>query len=56
VKRVVVLRSPAFDAGTLGAIQAVAPSFGVELTPVGDGDGDEIERGITAFVRGPTDG
>jgi putative ABC transport system substrate-binding protein len=56
VKRVVVLRTPATGVGVLGAIQAVAPSFGVELTPVGDRNGDEIERGITAFVRGPTDG
>jgi putative ABC transport system substrate-binding protein len=56
VKRVVVLRAPAIGAGVLGAIQAVAPSFGVELTAVGDRDDDEIERGITAFVRGPTDG
>jgi putative ABC transport system substrate-binding protein len=53
VKRVVVLGR---SVGMLGAIQAVSPSFGVELTPVGDRGGDEIERGITAFVRGPTDG
>jgi putative ABC transport system substrate-binding protein len=56
VKRVAVLRGPTFSLGELGAIQAVAPSFGVELTPVGNRDADEIERGITAFVRGPTDG
>jgi putative tryptophan/tyrosine transport system substrate-binding protein len=56
VKRVVVLRSPVANLGELGAIQAVAPSFGVELTPVGTRDANEIERGITAFVRGPTDG
>jgi putative tryptophan/tyrosine transport system substrate-binding protein len=56
VKRVAVLRNPGFSMGELGAIQAVAPSFGVELTPVGVRDADEIERGIAAFVRGPTDG
>jgi putative ABC transport system substrate-binding protein len=56
VKRVVVLRNPGFNLGELGAIQAVAPSFGVELTPVGNRDADEIERGIAAFLRGPTDG
>jgi putative tryptophan/tyrosine transport system substrate-binding protein len=56
VKRVVVLRNPVAGLGELGAIQAVAPSFGVELTPVGTRDANEIERGITAFVRGPTDG
>jgi putative ABC transport system substrate-binding protein len=56
VTRVAVLRNPTIGIGMLGAIQAVAPSFGVELTPVGDRDADEIERGITAFARGPTDG
>jgi putative ABC transport system substrate-binding protein len=29
----------------------VAPSFGVELTPVGVRDAGEIERAITAFAR-----
>jgi putative tryptophan/tyrosine transport system substrate-binding protein len=58
VTRVAVLRDPATPAGigALSAIQAVAPSFGVELTPVGYRDVDEIERGITAFARGPSDG
>src|SRR6266536_2853546 len=46
VKRVAVLRDPgiAADAGQLGAIQAMAPSFGVELSPVGVRDAGEIER------------
>src|SRR5262245_32994087 len=37
VKRAAVLRDPALAAGAgqLGAIQSVAPSFGVELSPVG---------------------
>jgi putative ABC transport system substrate-binding protein len=34
----------------------VARSFGVELTPVGVRDAAEIERGITAFARGPNGG
>ena len=36
VKRVAVLRDPAITAGTgqWGAIQAVAPSFAVELSPI----------------------
>jgi putative tryptophan/tyrosine transport system substrate-binding protein len=57
VTRVAVLRSfvPA-GIGALSAIQAVAPSHGVELTPVGIRDADEIERGITAFARGLNDG
>jgi putative ABC transport system substrate-binding protein len=56
VTRVAVLRNPVSGIGQVGAIRAVAPSFGVELTPVGDRNADEIERGITAFARGPTDG
>src|SRR5262249_53080764 len=35
--------------GEFGAIQAVAPSFGVELRPVDVSDTGEIERTITAF-------
>jgi putative ABC transport system substrate-binding protein len=38
------------------AIQTAAPSFGVDLTPIGVRDATEIERGITDFVRGPNDG
>jgi hypothetical protein len=34
----------------------VAPSFGVELSPVVARDGDEIERLVTAFARSPNDG
>ena len=53
VKRVAALRDPgiAAGAGQLGAIQAMAPSFGVELSPVGVRDAGEIERAITAFAR-----
>jgi putative ABC transport system substrate-binding protein len=53
IKRVAVLRdaSLALGTGQLGAIQSVAPSFGVELRPVGVADANEIERGITAFAR-----
>jgi putative tryptophan/tyrosine transport system substrate-binding protein len=55
ITRVAVVRDPALavGAGQLGAIQSVAPSFGVELSPVGVRDADEIERAITAFARGP---
>jgi len=58
VTRVAVLRDAAIQSGPayLAAIQAVAPSFGVELSPVGLRDPEEIERGITAFARGPNDG
>jgi ABC-type uncharacterized transport system substrate-binding protein len=33
------------------AIQSAAHSLGVELTPVGVRDADEIERGVAAFAR-----
>ena len=33
-----------------------APSFGVELRPVGVHDAGEIERGVTDFARGSNDG
>jgi putative ABC transport system substrate-binding protein len=59
VTRAAVLRNAGTSSagvGQFGAIQAVAPSFGVELTAVGARDADEIERGIKAFVRGPNDG
>jgi putative ABC transport system substrate-binding protein len=39
------------EAGEFAAIQAVAPSLGVTVTPFGLGDADEIERGIAAFAR-----
>src|SRR5215475_685496 len=58
VKRVAVIRDPAVPAGSGGfaAIQAVAPSFAVELTPIGVRSADEIERGITAFARSANGG
>jgi putative ABC transport system substrate-binding protein len=58
VSRVGVIRDPAIAAGIgqFGAIQAVAPSFGVEVSPVNVRDAPEIERAITAFARSPNDG
>jgi putative ABC transport system substrate-binding protein len=58
VTRVAVLRNSDLTSGPsqLAAIQSVAPLFGVELSPVGVSDVDEIERGITAFARGSNDG
>ena len=54
VTRAAVLRDPATSAGIgqLAAIQSVAPSFGVELTPVDVRDPVEIERAITELARG----
>ena len=56
--RVAVIRDPAIAAGAgqLGTIQSVAPSFGVELSPVGVRDVGEIERVITTFARGSNGG
>jgi putative tryptophan/tyrosine transport system substrate-binding protein len=58
VTRVAVLRDQALalGIGQLAAIQSVAPSFGVELRPVGVGDIKEIERAITTFARGANGG
>jgi putative ABC transport system substrate-binding protein len=49
VTRVAVLRDSAVPTGSgqFDAIQSVAPSFGVELIPVGVREVDEIERGVT---------
>jgi putative ABC transport system substrate-binding protein len=53
VTRVAVLRDPAVASGSgqFGAIQAVAPTLGVEANPVGLRDAGEIERDITEFAR-----
>jgi len=52
VTRAAVLRDPAIASGIgqFGAVQAVAPSLGVELTPVDVRDAPEIERAVTAFA------
>jgi len=54
VTRVAVLRDPALASGTgqFGAVQIVAPSLGVQVTPVDVRDAGEIERALTAFARG----
>ena len=58
VARVAVLRDPANPSGMgqCGVIQAVSPSFGVELRPVDNRNADEIERGITTFAQEPNGG
>ena len=52
VTRAAVLRDPAIASGIgqFGAIQAVAPSLRVELSPVDVRDAPEIERAVTAFA------
>jgi putative ABC transport system substrate-binding protein len=53
VTRAAVLRDPAVASGIgqFGAVQAVAPSLGMELSPVDVRDAPEIERAVTAFAR-----
>src|SRR5262249_2493916 len=53
VKRVTVLRDPNNPAGIgqFAAIESVASSVGVQLTPVGVKDFGEIERGVTTPTR-----
>jgi putative ABC transport system substrate-binding protein len=52
VTRAAVLRDPAIASGIgqFGAVQAVAPSLRVELSPVDVRDAPEIERAVTAFA------
>jgi putative ABC transport system substrate-binding protein len=54
ITRVAVLRDAAVASGTgqFGAVQIVAPSLGVELSPIDVRDAGEIERGIAAFASG----
>jgi putative tryptophan/tyrosine transport system substrate-binding protein len=56
VTRVAVLRDLTIGIAQLAAIQAVAPALGVELTPIDIRDAVEVERAVTAFARGSTDG
>jgi putative ABC transport system substrate-binding protein len=58
VTRVGALREPdTFVAGgQLGAIQAVAPFFGMEIIPIDVRDVGEIERAIAEFARAPNSG
>jgi putative ABC transport system substrate-binding protein len=58
LKRAVVLRDPTQPTGIaqLAAMHSAAPALGVELSPVGVREADEIERGIAAFVRAANDG
>jgi ABC-type uncharacterized transport system substrate-binding protein len=58
VTRVAVFRDPANPAGIglLAAMQGVAPSLGVELSPFGGRDAPEIERAVSAFARSPNGG
>jgi ABC-type uncharacterized transport system substrate-binding protein len=58
VTRAAVIRDPSLAAGIgqLAAIQAVAPSLGVELSPFDVRDDREFERAVAAFARAPNGG
>ena len=58
VTRAAILRDPAISAGIgqFGAIQAVAPSLGVEASPINVRAADEIERAVADFARAPNGG
>jgi putative ABC transport system substrate-binding protein len=58
VTRVAVLRDTtvAVGIGQLGALQSVAPSFGLELSAVDVRDAAEIERAVTTFAHGSNGG
>jgi len=58
VTRAAVIRDPTIapGIGQFGAIQAVAPSLGLEVSPFNVRDAGEIERTITAFSRSSNGG
>ena len=58
VTRVAVLRdaSQAFATSLFAAMQAVAPSLGVEVIPVNLRNAAEIERSVESFARAPNGG
>jgi putative ABC transport system substrate-binding protein len=58
VTRVAVLRDPAISAGIgqFAAIQSIAPSHGVDLTPMNVRDAAEIERAMATFAQTPNGG
>jgi putative ABC transport system substrate-binding protein len=58
VTRAAVLRDATLPQGVglFGAIQAVGPSFGVEVSPIEVRDAPEIERAVTAFARSTNGG
>jgi putative ABC transport system substrate-binding protein len=58
ITRAAVLRSSTSVAGVgqFAAIQSGAHSLGVELTPIGVRDADEIERGVAEFARSGSGG
>ena len=58
ITRIAFLRDPTNPSGPgqFGAIQVVASSFGIEVSPLGLNDDAEIERGLNEFGREPNGG
>jgi putative tryptophan/tyrosine transport system substrate-binding protein len=58
ISRAAVLRDPSLPSGSgqLGAIQAVGPLLGVEVSPIDVRDAAEIERVVTELARSPSGG
>jgi putative tryptophan/tyrosine transport system substrate-binding protein len=58
VTRSAVLRDPALTAGIgqFAVIQSVAPSVGVDVSPINLGDAAEIEREVAAFAQSANGG
>jgi ABC-type uncharacterized transport system substrate-binding protein len=48
--------SNSVSTGEFGVIQAMAPSLGVEVSPINMNEGAQIERGVTAFAKPPHSG
>jgi putative ABC transport system substrate-binding protein len=58
VTRAAILRDPTLTAGIgqFAVIQSVAPSVGVEVSPISVSDAGEIERKISKFANSPNGG
>jgi putative ABC transport system substrate-binding protein len=58
VKQAAVLRDPGFahGIGQFAVIQAVAPSVGIEVSPIDLHEPDQIERAIASFAQSPNGG
>jgi putative ABC transport system substrate-binding protein len=58
ITRVAVVRDATLSSGTgqFGAVQSIAPSLGVELSPINLRDPGETEGAIAAFARVPNGG
>jgi putative ABC transport system substrate-binding protein len=58
MRRAAVIRDPALTSGTgqFAAIQALAPSLGIEVSPVNVRDAGEIERAVAIFARSSNSG